>query len=218
MAKAEETSTKGNNTLQTNAEESIKIPDFLDATLDFTANTVVYDNLELKNAKGTATIQDETITIRNFTSDIFGGKIAFSGNVSTKSEIPTFAMNLDLSKIDIEQSFEKLDMFQYLVPIAKALQGSLNTNFELNGQLTKDLSPNLSTLAGTALAQVITADVNPEQAPLLSALGQKVSFLNLEQLSLRDLSTNLVFDKDRKSTRLNSSHVRISYAVFCLKK
>src|SRR5690554_7285250 len=26
------------------------------------------------------------------------------------------------------------------------------------------------------------------------------------------------FHKDRKSTRLNSSHVRISYAVFCLKK
>src|SRR5436305_14887794 len=25
-------------------------------------------------------------------------------------------------------------------------------------------------------------------------------------------------EKDRKSTRLNSSHVRISYAVFCLKK
>src|SRR5690554_657610 len=27
-----------------------------------------------------------------------------------------------------------------------------------------------------------------------------------------------VFMSDRKSTRLNSSHVRISYAVFCLKK
>src|SRR5690349_23426558 len=26
------------------------------------------------------------------------------------------------------------------------------------------------------------------------------------------------FEKDRKSTRLNSSHVEISYAVFCLKK
>src|SRR5690625_5614075 len=26
------------------------------------------------------------------------------------------------------------------------------------------------------------------------------------------------FGKDRKSTRLNSSHVAISYAVFCLKK
>src|SRR3989442_11506498 len=28
----------------------------------------------------------------------------------------------------------------------------------------------------------------------------------------------LAQDQDRKSTRLNSSHVRISYAVFCLKK
>src|SRR5690625_6783887 len=29
---------------------------------------------------------------------------------------------------------------------------------------------------------------------------------------------NAVIEKDRKSTRLNSSHVAISYAVFCLKK
>src|SRR3989442_8538405 len=28
----------------------------------------------------------------------------------------------------------------------------------------------------------------------------------------------IAVDTDRKSTRLNSSHVRISYAVFCLKK
>src|SRR5688572_32755574 len=28
----------------------------------------------------------------------------------------------------------------------------------------------------------------------------------------------LVFGRDRKSTRLNSSHSQISYAVFCLKK
>src|SRR3989442_3751093 len=33
---------------------------------------------------------------------------------------------------------------------------------------------------------------------------------------LRDV--HRVEDQDRKSTRLNSSHVRISYAVFCLKK
>src|SRR5690554_7614434 len=28
----------------------------------------------------------------------------------------------------------------------------------------------------------------------------------------------IIGESDRKSTRLNSSHVRISYAVFCLKK
>src|SRR5699024_12801223 len=32
------------------------------------------------------------------------------------------------------------------------------------------------------------------------------------------LSRTVILLKDRKSTRLNSSHVSISYAVFCLKK
>src|SRR3989442_2176263 len=35
---------------------------------------------------------------------------------------------------------------------------------------------------------------------------------------IRKQSADPVFQVDRKSTRLNSSHVRISYAVFCLKK
>src|SRR5690606_42154712 len=32
------------------------------------------------------------------------------------------------------------------------------------------------------------------------------------------LRRGVLRDRDRKSTRLNSSHVKISYAVFCLKK
>src|SRR5690606_41237019 len=35
---------------------------------------------------------------------------------------------------------------------------------------------------------------------------------------LRSTAIQPVTFKDRKSTRLNSSHVKISYAVFCLKK
>src|SRR5262245_39270648 len=35
---------------------------------------------------------------------------------------------------------------------------------------------------------------------------------------LNDFEDEIVFARDRKSTRLNSSHLGISYAVFCLKK
>src|SRR5688572_32420288 len=37
-------------------------------------------------------------------------------------------------------------------------------------------------------------------------------------LALLQAIDSLVLDGDRKSTRLNSSHSQISYAVFCLKK
>src|SRR5438445_8178901 len=40
-----------------------------------------------------------------------------------------------------------------------------------------------------------------------------------EEIICVDLSDLVIWDaKDRKSTRLNSSHANISYAVFCLKK
>src|SRR2546430_9875563 len=35
---------------------------------------------------------------------------------------------------------------------------------------------------------------------------------------IQKFSARQRFDEDRKSTRLNSSHSQISYAVFCLKK
>src|SRR5690606_40675540 len=54
-----------------------------------------------------------------------------------------------------------------------------------------------------------TRRAHPE---LQSKLGRKVrqNLIHQEQI--------IGVDQDRKSTRLNSSHVKISYAVFCLKK
>src|SRR3712207_8866812 len=55
---------------------------------------------------------------------------------------------------------------------------------------------------------------------LVAALGEELLGLPLQLLGqvagLRLLAAALVLD--RKSTRLNSSHANISYAVFCLKK
>ena len=41
---------------------------------------------------------------------------------------------------------------------------------------------------------------------------------DVPQLIKYKFQTMFIKDKDRKSTRLNSSHGYISYAVFCLKK
>src|SRR3712207_7846381 len=46
-------------------------------------------------------------------------------------------------------------------------------------------------------------------------MGQMAQFSQLEQMT--NVASTLQ-NEDRKSTRLNSSHANISYAVFCLKK
>ncbi|MAU71851.1 MAG: AsmA family protein [Pseudozobellia sp.] len=175
-------------------EEKIKIPSFLDATINASANTVLYDNLTLKDVKGTLRIKDEKATLSNMTSSIFDGKMAFNGEVSTKEETPSFAMNLDMQKLEIAETFQSLELFKSLAPIAQILQGKLDSDIQLSGKLTDDLLPDLLTLSGNILANVMTREINSEKAPLLSALDGKLDFIDLQKLNLDELKTKLSFE------------------------
>ena len=195
MSSEEKDTGSGNSTTPGgNSEEaSVKIPDFLDATIDFTAKKVFYDNVVLEDTKGRVTIRDEAASLSNVTSKIFGGNIAFSGDVDTKKSVPTFGMNLDLQKVDIGESFQQLDFLKYIAPISKALNGNINTIIKLNGELNGDLTPNLETLAGDLVANILSAEINTNSTPLLAALGENLSFIDKDKLMLKDVTTALDF-------------------------
>lgn len=176
------------------SEEAIKIPSFLDVQLDFVADKVLYDNLTLSNAKGNLKIANESASLNNVTASLFNGNINLNGNVSTGQTVPTFGMKLDLKSIDIAQAFRNMELLQNLAPIAQALQGNLTTNIDLKGNLNDDLTPKLQTLAGNALAEILGAKVNPDQTPLLAQLDQKLNFVDLNDLNLKDLKTILTFN------------------------
>src|SRR5699024_12882819 len=63
---------------------------------------------------------------------------------------------------------------------------------------------------------VLGLKVNPQILSFF--LKNWLIILVLVPLGITSIFFSLSFEKDRKSTRLNSSHVSISYAVFCLKK
>jgi len=188
---------KADNVSQTSTaaktEEAIKIPAFLDANLDFQASRVLYDGLELKNVSGVALVRDETLTMNNIKTDIFDGNIGVNGSVSTKGATPVFNMALDMKNLDIAKSFQGFDMFKSFVPVISALNGKINTDIQLSGSLDNQLSPILSTLAGDALAQLLTKDINATNNPLLGKLEEKLSFIDLDKWDISDITTKLNF-------------------------
>lgn len=179
------------------AEEAIKIPSFLEARLDFQADRVLYDNLVLKDAVGNLMISEETATLENVKANIFGGNISVDGLVSTKDDLPEFQMNVELNAIDIATSFSEMELLQNLAPVIQALQGSLSSSIRLSGNLNHDLTPQLESLTGEALAQVINASVAPEQTLLLKAVDERLPFLDLRNLNLNDLETQLNFSNGK---------------------
>lgn len=188
---------EGTEKNSTEKKESVQIPSFLNCTIDAKANMVLYDNITLKNVSGRLLIRDQTATLQNMKSNVFNGLIGFDGNVSTKTERPTFAMNLDMNSLNIDQSFKQLKLLEALAPIAKVIQGTLNTKISLSGSLNDDFTPNLNTLSGKALAELIGSKLSSEKSPLIQKLEQQLSFLDTKKLNLKDLKTALTF-KDGK--------------------
>src|SRR5690625_6301807 len=73
------------------------------------------------------------------------------------------------------------------------------------GEYIQDIAKQLADEYGESLLQEAGEEVFRQKAEraIFEEIGRTLERMNI---------------KDRKSTRLNSSHVAISYAVFCLKK
>ena len=181
----------GDTKTETSSEE-IKIPEFLDIQLNFNANSVRYDNLTLKNAKGILALKNQSAILKNINADIFGGNINLDGKVTTAGT-PNFDVKLGLNTIKIIEAFEQMELIKGLAPIAQALNGIATTELDLNGNLTKDLLPIYSSLSGNALAKVLRAEVQESKMPLVSNLNSQFQFFDFNKLKVNDLVAKLNF-------------------------
>ncbi|WP_298892479.1 AsmA family protein [uncultured Psychroserpens sp.] len=188
----EDESATENSNKTTSDSESLKIPDFLDCTINANAKTVVYDNLTLKDVTGTLLIKDQEAKLNNLTSNIFNGVLALTGRVSTKTDTPVFDLNLGAEDFDISQSFKGLELLQNLAPIAKVLQGKLNTVIKLQGTLNNEFTPNLNTISGDAFAEVFTTNITQNEA-IIGKLSNALKFIDFNKLDLKALKTKLDF-------------------------
>lgn len=201
MTTEEKTKTDPNGSEQTKQNkkaEAMKIPAFLNCTLTAKANTVLYDNLTLKDVSGKLIVKDEKVTLQNVKSSIFGGTIGVNGAVSTKGKVPVFNMDLNLNQVDIAQSFTQLDMLKKIAPIAGIINGKINSTMKFNGNLdAMELTPDLNSLTGDLLGQLLSTTVSAQNSTLLNALGSNLKFIDMSKINLNELKAAVTF-KDGK--------------------
>lgn len=198
----------------TGESQKVTIPPFLDCTINAAAGRVLYDNLTLKNVKGSLEIKDQKASITSLTSELFDGRLGLTGEVSTKEDTPTFAMNLKVDAFDIATSFKELQLFQFLTPLANAVKGKLNSDISLSGNLKQDLTPQLTSLSGDVLGELLNAAFVKENSPLLQSFDQQLNFINVKDIDLKNLKTALTFDNGKVSLKpINLKYKDIDMAI-----
>src|SRR5690606_16183649 len=112
----------------------------------------------------------------------------------------------------LEQANNQLLQSEKLAGIGQLAAGVAH---EINNPIGYVFS-NLKTLAGYVedLMQIVDAVEHVSSVEALKQIKQKLEYDYIQS----DIRSLIGESEDRKSTRLNSSHVKISYAVFCLNK
>lgn len=191
------TSIDSTETTTPTTNTSVKIPAFLNCSFTANATKVIYDNLTLSNVTGSMFIQNEAVKLKDLKMGLFGGNIGMNGTVSTKEKTPVFNMDLGLKGLNISDSFSQIEMLSSIAPIANAIEGKFNTTIKLSGNLTENMTPNINSISGDLLGQLVNSKVTVKNSKILTSLSSEMKFLDLKKLNLNDVKAVFSF-KDGK--------------------
>ncbi|WP_397446590.1 AsmA-like C-terminal region-containing protein [Polaribacter sp. R77954] len=191
----------------TTENRQLKIPAFLNCKIVANAKNVTYDNINLKNVSGTIYVKDQAVNLQNLQSDVFGGKIGFDGNVSTKGKTATFKMDLNLDNLNISESFTTLEMLKSIAPIAKTIGGKVNSKIAVSGNLKDDMTPDLKTISGNLFGKLLDPKINKDNSKALSLLDNKINFLDISKLNLDGINAYFAF----KDGQVNVKPIPLKY-------
>ncbi|GAA3957931.1 AsmA-like C-terminal region-containing protein [Hymenobacter antarcticus] len=164
----------------------LQIPKFFDLVLNSRVDNVTYDNLKLTNAQGTVLVRDQTATLKNMTFNTLGATFGTTGSYSSQNLAhPKFNFGLNIKDLNFQKAFSAFNTIKTLVPLASQVEGVFGTNFSVSGEMGPDMFPNLATLSGKGVFDVVRAAINQ------SEVMTKIASLT----TLPELKTLLVVDK-----------------------
>jgi hypothetical protein len=159
-------------------------------------NTLVYDDLEIKNFQGNVRVKDRTASLDKLSMDMMGGKLALDGTYNTRDLTkPEFDFKLGITNWDIQQSAITFNTIDKLAPIAKRSTGRFSTNLSFQGLLNQDMSPILTSIAG--IGNLFTKSVYIEGFEPLNELAAKLNIHRLAKQTIEDLSVYFKIEDGR---------------------
>ena len=177
----------------TTTSDPFLVPANMDLILHAKADQVQYDKVTYSNVGGAVLLKDETVQLKDVRTEALGGTMAFTGSYSTKTnkKNPDIDMSYQVKDLDVQKTFMAFNTVQKLMPIGQFLAGKLSSQMSMNGSLTGQMMPDLSSLSGNGNLLLIQGVLN-KFAPL-EKLASTLQITELKNITIKDIKSHIEF-------------------------
>lgn len=184
----------------------ILIPENVNLFLGARVGTLLYNKLIIRNLSGTLQVAEQAVALEEVRGNALGGNIQLSGAYDTKDpENPTYALAYQMESVQFQQAFDNLISVQKLAPIARSIDGAFSTSLDVNGTLTDQMQPDLSTLNAKGVFETLEAMLKSTKPTQLIA----------NTLDVEELKSNI--DLSGLSGQLEIANGQVEIAPFDLR-
>lgn len=131
------------------------IPKNISFNLNANIGKFTYDNIVADNVNAILSIANGIMTIKDANMNIIGGQINVKGAFDSNVKKPNFDFDMVVKSISVPKAFETFETIQKYAPISKFVVGNMDLDFNLKGDLTKDMVPELTTFNGDGLVKLL---------------------------------------------------------------
>ncbi|GAB2619683.1 AsmA-like C-terminal region-containing protein [Belliella aquatica] len=178
----------------------IELPKNIDFTMDIAANEVLYDNLNLKQVKGSMTLREGILTFREASMATLGGQVVMNGSYDPRDlTAPKFDLNFNVIDLSIAEAFNSLNTVKVLAPVAQHLTGKFSTKFDFAGLLGQDMMPILASLDGKGILRILDAAL--KDSPVLKGVTSLTKLNDTNTIQFKNLNLPIDIEDGMLSLR-----------------
>lgn len=163
----------------------VEIPGNVEVDLDVSIDQLMYDDLELSSLVGRFGVANQTLNLKDISTQLLGGRLSLSGLYKYDLAKPLASMDIAYSNIKIADLLAKFKVIRVFAPIAEQVQAMTAAKLSFSSELNDDMSPKLKSLnlgGGINLENVVI-----QKLEVLKGIDQKLGTNHFNINKLKDL-------------------------------
>ncbi len=177
--------------------EPMLIPQNLDVALALNISKLIYDNMNLSQVKGNASIREGQADLSGLSFNTLGGLITMRGNYNTQNEKkPAFDFDLGVNDVVVKEAFRTFNTIKKLVPFGERAEGKASIEFNIKGNM-KGMDADLTSLNGGG--RFTSKSLKVTGTELLNKITDVIKYPALKNPEVKDINLSFKFEKGRVS-------------------